>query len=182
MKALINFSVYQAGWFACVLGAAHGWVWSGIGVGVLVVIWNCTHAAMPQREFMLVAIAVAIGTFWDSCMVQMRMIRFASDWSLVGVAPLWIIMVWAQFATTLNVSLRWLHRRWLLATMLGAIAAPLSYLAGQRMGALVFPHQTTSLMVIALGWGVITPLLVRLAERFDRTQLINDALADPGQT
>jgi hypothetical protein len=163
-----------------VLGAAQGWVGWGIGVGLLVVILNCTRALRPRRELMLVLITAAIGLIWDTCMVQTQIIRFASAGSLVGFAPLWIIMVWAQFATTLNISLRWLHGRWVLASALGMSAAPLSYLAGQRMGALVFPHQTTSLLVIALGWGLITPLLVRLAQRFDGTQLITNCLEIPG--
>jgi Protein of unknown function (DUF2878) len=180
VKALFNFVVYQVGWFACVLGAAQGWVWWGIGVGGIVVLWNSTRAARPMRELTLVANVVVIGFFWDSLMVQTQLIRFAADWPLVGVAPLWIVMVWAQFATTLNVSLRWLHRRWLLAAMLGAVAAPLSYLAGQRMGALIFPHQTVSLVVIAVGWGIITPLLVWLAERFDGSRLSSAAQTEPG--
>jgi hypothetical protein len=71
------------------------------------------------------------------------------------------------FATTLNVSLIWLRQRWFLAAMLGAIAGPVSFFLGHRLGGVEFSQPWTSLLILALGWAVLMPLLMALAERFD---------------
>jgi hypothetical protein len=58
---------------------------------------------------------------------------------LPWLAPVWIIAMWAGFATLLHVALRWLlPHRW-LAALLGAVGGPLAYYAGMRLGAVNFP-------------------------------------------
>ena len=96
---------------------------------------------------------------------------------LAGTAPHWIIALWALFATTLNLSLRWLHGRWWLSALFGAIAGPLAFYAGSRLGAVRFSEPAIALAWLALGWGLLTPLLMRLAQRFDgaRTRLVEAA-------
>jgi integral membrane sensor domain MASE1 len=54
-----------------------------------------------------------------------------------------------------------------LGAALGAIRGPLSYVRGERLGAISFHHQASSLMARAIGWAVLTPLLLRLAQRHD---------------
>ena len=78
-----------------------------------------------------------------------------------------MIALWPAFATTLNVSLRLLHRRIAMAGLLGAIAAPIAYYAGARLGAVEFVDPSAALLAIGAGWLVITPLLVWLAARLD---------------
>ncbi len=71
--------------------------------------------------------------------------------------------MWLLFATTLNVGMRWLQKNLVVASIFGAIGGPLSFLAGQKAGAVAFPDATVSLAVIGLGWAVFLPLLVRYA-------------------
>ena len=78
-----------------------------------------------------------------------------------------MIALWAVFATTLNVSLRLLHNRHVVAAVLGAVAAPLAYYAGSRLGAVEFVNVGTALLVIGAGWVVLMPVLVSLAARLD---------------
>ena len=84
----------------------------------------------------LIGLALAIGLVWDSALASLGWIRFTSGTLVEGAAPPWILGLWALFATTLNRSLAWLHGRYALAAVLGAIAGPLSYWAGARLGAL----------------------------------------------
>ena len=39
----------------------------------------------------------------------------------------------------------------------------MSFLAGQKAGAVSFPDQALALAVIGLGWAILLPLLVRFA-------------------
>jgi len=77
------------------------------------------------------------------------------------------VALWMLFATTLNVSLAWLKRSALLAALFGAIGGPLAYYGGAKLGALSFLAPTPALVALALGWGLLTPLLIKLALRFD---------------
>jgi hypothetical protein len=75
--------------------------------------------------------------------------------------------MWMLFATTLNVSLRWLRRFPLAAIALGAIGGPLAYWGGARLGAMEFTAPVAATAALAIGWGALTPFLVWLARRFD---------------
>ncbi len=75
--------------------------------------------------------------------------------------------MWLVFATTLNVSLRWLRGLPLAALGLGAVGGPLAYWGGERLGAMTFVVPVAATAAIAVGWVVLTPVLVRLARRFD---------------
>jgi hypothetical protein len=78
-----------------------------------------------------------------------------------------MVALWAAFATTLNVSLRPLHRRPGMAAMLGAVAAPLAYYAGGKLGAVEFVDLGKAMLAIGAGWLVLTPAFVLLAAELD---------------
>lgn len=163
MPILVNFVAFQFGWFACVLGAAHGLPWIGTGVALVIVAWHLTRAAQPGAELVLVLIAAGIGAVWDSALSALGWIRYPNGVLIEGAAPHWIVAMWMLFATTLNVSLAWLRRNLPLAAVFGALGGPLAYLGGAKLGALTFAAQDAALVALALGWAVLTPLLLRLA-------------------
>jgi sigma54-dependent transcription regulator len=77
-----------------------------------------------------------------------------------------MVALWLNFAATLNVSLAWLRGHYALAAAFGAVGGPLAYYGGAKMGATeVLPSQG-GLLVLAIGWGVMTPVLVWLARVF----------------
>ena len=84
-----------------------------------------------------------------------------------SLAPYWIITMWMLFATTLNVSLRWLRGREALAVVFGLVGGPLTYLAGQKLGGITLVNETAALVALAIGWAVIMPILLRLSAIFD---------------
>jgi hypothetical protein len=167
MPVIANFLAFQIGWFACVLGGAHGQAWLGTGIALVIVAWHITRAARPRQELMLILIAGAFGAVWDSALVMLGWISYPSGTLFPGTAPHWIVALWMLFATTLNVSLAWLKRSTLLAALFGAVGGPLAYYGGAKLGALSLDAPTAALVALTLGWGMLTPLLMRLAGRFD---------------
>lgn len=163
----INLLLFQAGWFACVLGAAMQVPWAGALVALFAIGWHLARAKHPKAESFLVLLVVLVGMVFETLLVQMGWIRFDSGVFAPGLAPYWMGILWAMFATTLNVSLRWLRPRLGLAAVLGAIGGPLSYYAGAQMGALAFVNVELALTAVALGWAFLTPLLLVLARRLD---------------
>ena len=119
MNVFLNFLAFQAGWFATVLGAANGAPWLGPAVVLAVVALHLRFTRRPGAEARLVACAVLLGLVADSLLLATGWIAYPNGNWLPGLAPYWIIALWALFATTFNVSMRWLRRRPLLAARAG---------------------------------------------------------------
>ncbi len=164
---LVNFLLFQLGWLGCVLSAAAGRPWLGAVLAAAIIGWHLWRTPAPGSEIRLIAAAVMIGAAWDSFLVWQGWLAYHSGMLLPFAAPYWILVMWALFATTLNVSLRWLkgHRAW--AAVLGGLGGPLAYYAGERLEAVSLAEPVPALLALGLGWAVITPLLMALSTHFD---------------
>jgi hypothetical protein len=167
MKLLVNFAAFQLGWFACVLGAANGLPWFGPLVVCAAVALHLARARRPLPELYLVLAAMGVGLVLDSLLLATGWLRYPAGLWLTGLAPYWIIAMWALFATTLNVSMGWMSGRPALTVLMGAVGGPLSYLAGEKLGAIELTRPVHALAALALAWAIAMPLLMRLAARFD---------------
>ena len=159
--------LFQLAWLACIRAAALGWPLTGALCVAAVAAWHLRVAARPRPEALLIGLSMALGTVVDSALLAGELIRYTSGQWLPGLPPLWMVSLWGLLATTLNVSMGWLRGRPLLAAALGAVAGPLSYAAGVRLGAAQFTDQTAALLALALAWAVAMPLMMGLAQRLD---------------
>lgn len=161
--AVAQFGLFQAAWFACVLGAAHGRAMWGVAAVASVVLANLLLSDRRTEELMLTALAVLIGLAWDTWMLREGWVRYAAPGPLPQWAPVWILALWALFATLLSGPLSWLHGRPLVAAALGAVGGPMSYLAAVRLGAGQFPDAPAALTALAIGWALMTPMMTETA-------------------
>ena len=166
MKVVANFIAFQIGWFSCILGAANGLPWFGPIVCLVLITLHLRMVDFPRRELQLILSAIGIGVILDSFFVITGWLNYPNGILLTGTAPYWIVALWAIFASTLNVSMKWLHGKYFLAALLGAIGGPLSYLAGARLGAVHIVDPLPALMALGVGWGLAMPILVLLARKF----------------
>jgi hypothetical protein len=164
-RVLLNVAVFQGAWFACVLLAARGVPAGAVAAVAAAVLLHLALADKPRVDTLLVIVALAIGLVWDTLAQHAGWIAYASPGPVAGLAPAWILALWALFATTLREPLRWMHGRPWLAAVSGAVGGPLSYLAAARMGACRFDDPVLSLLALGAGWAGMTPLLVELARR-----------------
>ena len=163
---LANFALYQLAWLACVWGAAAGRSGIGVAVALGVVAVRLRGAGRLGAELRLILLTGLIGGAWESLLTGLDWVRYQDSWA-TGWPPLWIIALWLAFATTFNVSLRWLRNRAGLAALLGLVGGPLAWWAGERLGALDLVAPGFSLCVIGLGWAALMPILLALAARYD---------------
>lgn len=164
---LSNLVIYQTVWLACVLGAAHRMPVLGSLAALAAVAWHLSRVERPLDELKLILLTGLAGGVWDSLLVVFGLIHYPSGAILPGLAPVWIISLWAAFATTFNVCLRWLHGRFWLASVFGLLGGPLAWWAGAGLGALQWVNFPSALVALGLGWAVLMPGLIRLAMRFD---------------
>ncbi len=159
----INISLFKIGWLASVLTAAASVPAAGVAVVAIVAGVHLLRSDNRQGEAQLLLFAALVGLGWESALVTIGLVDYGSASTIPGFAPYWIVAMWVLFATTLNGALRWLRKSALVAVLFGAVGGPLSFLAGQKAGAVIFPDPATSLFVIGAGWAVLLPLLVRFA-------------------
>ena len=163
----VNAVLFQVGWFACVLGAANDAAWIGIATVGAIAAWHVARARARAAEIGLLLLALLVGALFESLLARTGWLRFETGVWIAGLAPAWMAVLWVNFATTLNVSLRALRERLGLAALLGAIGAPLAYLGGSRLGAVELIETAPALLAIGAGWLLLAPLLFMAARRFD---------------
>ncbi len=165
-RLAINVVAVNAGWFACVLGAANGLAWAGpifVLANVALHVWVADDAG---RELLLLILVTLIGSAIDSVLTVAGVLVFDAGMVASVVVPLWMVALWANFATTLSVALRFLRDRWWLAVLLGGFGGASAYYGGAQFGALDLGVPTTgSVLAIAVEWAVVLPIAVWIAQR-----------------
>lgn len=168
LRKLLNFALFQAGWFACILGAAHGMPAVALAAACLVIVVNLWHFSKDRMSDLRLLLVVAlIGFCVDSIHLHLGVFALIGAPHFPHLCPLWLVALWAMLATILRESLSWLAGRYGLAALLGAIAGPLSYLGGARLGAATMnPNRAFSMTALAIGWAVAMPILIFLAHGY----------------
>jgi len=168
-KSIItNFLLFQLGWFACVLGGSYDQALIGSTIALAIIAYHCYRAPDAIKEGRLLLLALIIGLVFESIITSQGIARYSNGQILDSIAPLWMILMWPLFATTLNLSMRWMKGLSpLVVAIIGAIFAPLAYYAGNQLGAVSYDDITISLAIIAMAWAVLLPALVIMSLKLD---------------
>ena len=177
---LLNLIAFQIGWFACVLGGAHGWPWLGVLVTAAAIALHLYRAVRPRPEAMLIGLSGLLGFVADSLLTWTGLLRFPSGQFHPDLAPYWMVAMWMLFATTFNVALGWLKPRLGLAALLGMVAGPLAYYGGAKLGGVSFGNLVFSLMAVAGVWTLAMPVLLVIASRWNGMAETTPTSGGPG--
>ena len=167
MLMLANIAVFQAAWLLSVIGGAQQMPWLGPIAALIALALHLRAARKPFEEVLLVLSCALIGAGFDSILVAAGWVTYKAGLFSEYFAPYWIITMWMLFAMTLNVSMRWLRGKPKLAALLGFYGGPASYIAGQALGGIVLVNQFAALAALAIGWAIMMPMLMWLAENLD---------------
>tara|TARA_B100001750_G_scaffold54886_1_gene41768 strand:+ start:2514 stop:3038 length:525 start_codon:yes stop_codon:yes gene_type:complete len=167
MKKLFNILGFQAGWWACVIGATKDYKYLGPAAMLLFLLLHFYFFSSHLCEIYLVIISAIIGTGVDTLMALTGIISYQGLYSAgIHCAPLWITAMWGGFSATVNHSLAWLKNRWLPAFALGAVFGPGAYITGEKFGAIHFNSDILLVTVmLAIVWGISIPGIYWLNEK-----------------
>ena len=162
---LINAGLFQMLWIAAVLGSAKNLIWPCLLMVIILACWQLQPTRRARTDVSLIITAILMGLIIDSLWVATGVLEYTDQRPFNFIAPLWILVLWAGFALTINHSMAWMKAHPLLPSLLGLISAPLSYFAGMRFGAMAY-HQDVLLVsaYIALAWAIALPLLVHQSQ------------------
>jgi hypothetical protein len=151
----VNYALYQAGWFACVLGGASHRPWTGFLIAVFLIAIHLILSDRRSLEGRLMILAIAVGTIVETLHIRAGVYRLTSGMVVDAFPPPWLIALWAQFATTFRFSLRTTISPPLHAGLFGAVGGPLAFVAGERLGAIALqPPLINGLLGISFSWAI----------------------------
>lgn len=162
---LISLVGYQGVWLAAVIGAGHGLWWPGPLALLPFAVWQIAGDAQPRAELRLMLAIGVMGCLLDSAFAANGVLAFAAAVPSPALAPVWIVAIWMAFALTLTTTFRFLGGHPWLAALLGAVGAPLAYLAAAHgWNAVTFPRgETLAMSALAAGWALALPTTLWLA-------------------
>jgi hypothetical protein len=165
MNVVLNFVLFQVGWFAVILLAARGDGDLALAAGLGFTILHLMLVSQRRLELKLLLPALPFGFVVDSALAATGAVEYADAFGDGLCAP-WILTLWLLFAATFRHSFRWILGKRLVPMLLGAIVAPISYAGGARLGAVTIgdPFER-SVVVIAIVWAVALLLAVKYADR-----------------
>ena len=161
---IINFVLFQAGWFIGVLGASYNQTYLALTLSIVILLVHFALIKNRILELKLIIIAGLIGLLFDGALLNFDLIIYNDPGLPYPLTPIWIVMLWMFFAMTLNHSLAWLKNRTILSLLFGSIGGPLAYVAGDKLGAITISTPET-IIVLSVGWAIITPLLIKQSEK-----------------
>jgi len=123
------------------------------------------HGPQPLPEALQAAQRALLGFVVDTLFLRGGVFTLGG----AETSPAWLVVLWPNTAaaTAPGGSLAALARRPLLAALLGAIAAPFSYDAGARLGALAL-GPGRALAIIAIVWTAVLPAFFGLRARREK--------------
>ena len=166
MKSIaLNVTLFKLGWLSVVFSAAAGLPQFGVAAVALVAMVHLVRAEGKTQELVLLGAAGLIGLTWETFLLQVGALSYGNSADAATFAPYWIVSMWVLFATTLNVSMNWLRKNVVVAALAGAIGGPLSFIAGEKIGAVTL--HDAGVWLLALGWAVLLPIVASLAGRYN---------------
>ena len=135
-----NFILFQVIWFACVMGAGYGYPLLGPAVAIICIgIQFFISTEIKKSLFILLLIGI-LGSIGDSVLFYFDVFSFpehaTNPQNIAWTYPIWMTALWLGFASTYNISMKWLQNKYALQVIFGFIGGPASYYAGTKLGAI----------------------------------------------
>ena len=162
--SLCDFVLFQACWFACVLGGAGDLALMLVlaTAGFLAVhLVFLTARGRRAEELCAVLLLGGVGVALESIGVRFGSLCFHREAAAWFGLPTFMVALWFSFPPLLDTCLRWMRGRTAIAVLFGVVGGPLAYLGGEKLGALsIGSDRTAALIAIGAIWAIYTPLAV----------------------
>ncbi|WP_192022313.1 DUF2878 domain-containing protein [Shewanella sp. WPAGA9] len=151
---IINACAFQVIWWAGVLAGNQL-----ILIPALLIVWHFVVSQQNKWDLKVMLVSALAGCLVDSLLTVFGIFEFASF-------PIWLGLLWAYFAISLNYSLALFnHLPVAIQALLGGVFGSLSYIGGANLGAVTLPQGTaTTAIVLFVIWFVLFPSFLHLAK------------------
>ena len=160
-----NFVANNLIWVGCVIGRED----TILLVAPAVIVYVAVLLYSKMVEVHQIVFPTMIGLAIDSALTLSGIYQFENTSLLL---PLWLIVLWVAFATSLTSSLQYFGKNKFIAAAIGCVGIPINYLAGERLGAVYFGEtHLITISILCILWAICLPVLYYAAEfSFSRTR------------
>jgi hypothetical protein len=145
---ILEIIVFQFQWWLCVLNK-EPYLHFGYILALLTAVSIILYKYRSYKKIVPIILLTCVGILNDSGLMALKLFNFPGFMNTLLI-PFWLMALWFCFAAWF-VEAKWLHRKYLLSGLLCMFGGPLSYLAGDRFGAIVFSQIETYKIVL---WGI----------------------------
>jgi hypothetical protein len=169
-----NGVLFYVIWYLCVLGASFHFERSAVSISILLIGLHFYISKIKLLDLFFLVSFVCLGFCVDLIFLHFHIHFYpenAFSWRLFGV-PLWILMLYAGFSTTINHCLSFIKTYPWLSGLFGGIGSAICYWFESFRGIITFPYGLFSLLCIGAYWGLLMvlskPLHGLFSKRFDQ--------------
>ncbi len=163
-KLIVNAVGFNAVWFAwAFLVPKHQYIVPAF-LSAVYMAWHLKTSPTARVDAWLIVVSCTAGFMFDSLLVMAGWLQFAlpNPAPFNHVQPLWMSVMWAAFACTLNHSMAWLRKLHVLAAgLLCGVLGYLSYVGAMKLGALTLQAGIGPMAALFVFWGVFIQLVQR---------------------
>lgn len=154
-SALWNLVAFNAAWFGLVvIGNLF------IPIAAIILCVQLWYFQATKNEILLICLVATIGIWLDFALVYSGVFIFPETEGI----PFWLMILWLLFAGTIRHSLAFLAKSKVLQFVVGALFAPLSYLAGAKLSVVyLVPSLGFSYLLLACLWGPLMLVVFSLS-------------------
>ena len=176
MMNISNFILFQLAWFITIFSATYGMPYIGM---LFTLLWMMGHLSYispnREKEIKLLIFSALVGYILESILVLSNIVSYPTQAQFGFLAPVWMVTLWINLAATINFSLSWLKNSYIITSLMAAIAGPLAYSAGAKIGAIII-DDINALIVISIMWSIAMPLLFRFSNNLTNGKHIQSQL------
>ena len=160
-ELIFIFSLYYAGWLGSVLLAKTKYQIFSIAFPIVLVAFLAFKNQLSAQSA-LVAFTISIfGIIFDQALISLELMRLMGSQVM---AP-WLVAIWLLFSFSMvKLGPQFRFPIW-IGALLGSVAGPLSYKAGEVFEVLYFSHPFT-VWIYAIFWALMFPVILVLSKRF----------------
>lgn len=154
---IFNFLSFQSAWLVAVKLQQQGLL---ILIAIIIAHFLVSHSRV--RDWYTLLSIVLVGSLVDSTMSYIGLFHFKEG----NLMPLWLILLWANFALTFHYSMAWLARCSVpVQALLGGVFGCSSYYAAYKLGAVDYPFEfSLTIFTLVVIWSVTLPVYVFIAD------------------
>lgn len=145
---------FYIGWFGCVFLAPSDFSQLSLIFPALPLLVFLKNHLLSRKQWQFLFLISTVGIIFDFCVFHWGFVKFNNHDS--AFLPIWLIAIWLLFSTVFFASQNLFKEKVILASLLGFIFGPLSYLSGESFGVLVFTSPLT-IWLYAIFWAAFFP-------------------------
>jgi len=162
-SAIINYFGFSIVWICC---ASTPSLEMPLLAPITTLIFLLFHfsiiAYKRYQELQLIIFAIFLGIIVDSGFAIFNIVQYNGAINQ-NLSPIWMLCLWAGFASQVNYAMRYLRGKYLLISFYGLLA-PLAYIAGEKINAVSIGTENINYAIIAITWSISFILLFRVSQ------------------